>query len=228
AEPVTVGEPELAAGFLDDLRELTRNRAEKAVTGIDDFIRGVLRALWGRRALVLRACGLSDRGIARRRRIGLGCQGRTCQAEQDKGESDGPHHSAHRVLHWKWEDRPWPLRFSLSRKVDLEFQAPSNSRTSERYCAGIFPIDNIRGRRGLLRRPPVWLDRTNSGKIPPRTGRMKPRRQPGGHTPSAQQARSARSGGRLAAAWARGVQAGAPGKSGQLSESLRNLGAGQD
>src|SRR5262249_9708425 len=40
------------------------------------------------------------------------------------------------------EDRPWPLRFSLSRKVDLESQAPSNSSTSER------------------------MDRTNSGKIP--------------------------------------------------------------
>jgi hypothetical protein len=45
AEHVTVGEPELAARLLDDLCEPTRNRAEKAVTGIDDFIRGVLRAL---------------------------------------------------------------------------------------------------------------------------------------------------------------------------------------
>src|SRR5262249_811723 len=110
AEHVTVGEPKLANRLLDDLRELTRNRAEKAVTGVDDFIRGVLRALrfrWlglrglGRGALVLRACGLSDRGIAWRRRIGLGRQGRTCQAEQDKGESDGPRHGAHRVLHWE-------------------------------------------------------------------------------------------------------------------------------
>src|SRR5262249_27319603 len=32
----------------------------------------------------------------------------------------------------------------------------------------------------------------------------------------------------LAAAWARGVQAGAPGKSGQLSESLRNAGASRN
>src|SRR5262249_60556661 len=123
AEPVTVGEPELAAGFLDDLRELTRNRAEKAVTGIDDFIRGVLRALWGRRALVLRACGLSDRGIARRRRIGLGYQGRTCQAEQEKGKSDGPHHSAHRILHWKWridrgrEGSVYPARLTWSLRL---------------------------------------------------------------------------------------------------------------
>ena len=35
AEHVTVGEPELAARLLDNLRELTRDRAEKAVTGID-------------------------------------------------------------------------------------------------------------------------------------------------------------------------------------------------
>src|SRR5262249_32746286 len=39
---------------------------------------------------------------------------------------------------------------------------------------------------------------------------------------------SARSGGELAAAWARGVQAGAPGKSGQLSESLRSASAARD
>src|SRR5262249_16486785 len=70
-----------------------------------------------------------------------------------------------------------------------------------------------------------WIVQTR-GKSPP--GRMKPRRQPGGHAPSAQQAFSARSGGGLAAAWARGVEAGAPGKSGQLSQSLRNVGAGQD
>src|SRR5215470_13448591 len=53
AQHVTVGEPELAARLLDDLRELTRNCAEKAVTGIDNFIRGVLRAL-RLRSLILR------------------------------------------------------------------------------------------------------------------------------------------------------------------------------
>ena len=49
----------------------------------------------------MRACGLRAWGIAWRRRIGLGRQGRTCQAKQDKGESDGPRHGAHRVLHWE-------------------------------------------------------------------------------------------------------------------------------
>src|SRR6516225_10536294 len=36
------------------------------------------------------------------------------------------------------EDRPWPLRFSLSRKVDLETQAPSNSRNSN--CTLSVPV----------------------------------------------------------------------------------------
>jgi len=53
AEHVTVGQPELAARLLDDLREPPRNRAEEAMTGIDDFVRGVLRAL-RLRSLILR------------------------------------------------------------------------------------------------------------------------------------------------------------------------------
>src|SRR5262249_51842336 len=48
------------------------------------------------------------------------------------------------------------------------------------------------------------------------------RGSPGGYAPSVQQALSARSGGGLAAAWARGVQAGSAGEPGELLESLRH------
>jgi len=44
----------------------------------------------------------------------------------------------------------------------------------------------------------------------------------GGRAPSVQQALSARSGGGLAAAWARGVQAGAARVAGCVFEGLRN------
>src|SRR5262249_27186203 len=44
----------------------------------------------------------------------------------------------------------------------------------------------------------------------------------GGYAPSVQQALSARSGGGLAAAWARGVQAGSAGEPGDLLEGLRH------
>src|SRR5262249_54491144 len=44
----------------------------------------------------------------------------------------------------------------------------------------------------------------------------------GGYAPSVQQALSARSGGGLAAAWARGVQAGSAGEPGELLEGLRH------
>src|SRR5262245_65072119 len=44
----------------------------------------------------------------------------------------------------------------------------------------------------------------------------------GGYAQSVQQALSARSGGGLAAAWARGVQAGSAGEPGELLEGLRH------
>src|SRR5262245_59212736 len=52
---VAVGEPKLATRLLDYLREAPRDGAEETVAGIDDFVRGVLRALRS--------------GPARRRRI---------------------------------------------------------------------------------------------------------------------------------------------------------------
>src|SRR5262245_40698118 len=51
----------------------------------------------------------------------------------------------------------------------------------------------------------------------------KPWRQPRGYAQSVQQALSARSGGGLAATWARGVQAGSAGEPGELLEGLRML-----
>src|SRR5215471_16261682 len=56
----------------------------------------------------------------------------------------------------------------------------------------------------------------------------KPWRVTGGYAPSVQQALSARSGGGLAAAWARGVQAGAARVAGCVFEGLRNVGAAGD
>src|SRR6266478_2905943 len=132
SEHVTVGQPELAARLLDDLREASRNGAEKAVTGIDDFVRGVLRGLslrslrrltlvWRPWGLVLRPWGLCGGGIGRRRRIGLGQKGRARQTEEDEGESDGPRQGAHRMLR---ESRPsdtathedtWALRPNRNR-----------------------------------------------------------------------------------------------------------------
>src|SRR5262249_10010715 len=111
AEHVAVGQAKLAARLLDDLREPARDGAEEAVAGVDGRVRGIVRALrfralrlrrWRRRSLVLRGLGRWGRcpwSIARRRRIGLGQKGRARQAEQNKGESDGPRHGAHRMLH---------------------------------------------------------------------------------------------------------------------------------
>src|SRR5262249_49847923 len=48
------------------------------------------------------------------------------------------------------------------------------------------------------------------------------RRLAGGYAPSVQEALSARSGGGLAAAWERGVQAGSAGEPGELLEGLRH------
>src|SRR5207245_8339441 len=45
AEDISVGKAPLAARFLDDLRQPARNRAEKPMTGVDNFVRGVLPAL---------------------------------------------------------------------------------------------------------------------------------------------------------------------------------------
>src|SRR5262249_38614093 len=59
-------------------------------------------------------------------------------------------------------------------------------------------------------------------------GFWKPWRLAGGYAQSVQQALSARSGGGLAAAWARGVQASAAGVAGGVFEGLRNAGAAGD
>src|SRR5262249_32732814 len=68
--------------------------------------------------------------------------------------------------------------------------------------------------------PKVFNGRIN-GRFAP-GGLWKPWRLAGGYAQSVQQALSARSGGGLAAAWARSVQAGAAGEPGALLEGLRH------
>src|SRR5262249_56771680 len=102
------------------MREYVRDSAEDTLTGIDDFVRGVLRALssgtaWRRRI------GLGRRrrriGLGRRRRrigldwrrrriglgwrrIGLGRQRGASQAQHDQNESDGSRRGVDRALLW--------------------------------------------------------------------------------------------------------------------------------
>src|SRR6516165_4058242 len=106
SQHVAVGESKLAPRLLHDLREPPRNGAEETVTGIDDFVRGILRALRSGAARRRRRIGLSWRrrriGLGRRW-IGLGRQRRASQAEHDQNESDGSRHGAHRVLHGQQE-----------------------------------------------------------------------------------------------------------------------------
>src|SRR5438445_4206574 len=45
SQHVALGQSELASRLLHDLREPPRDGAEETVTGIDDFVRGILRAL---------------------------------------------------------------------------------------------------------------------------------------------------------------------------------------
>src|SRR5262249_54355211 len=90
AEHVAIGQAPLASRLLDDLRQPARDRAEEAVTGIDDLARGglltllILRRGHGRRRLISRWRRVRRRRgrIVPRWRIGLSRQRSAAQADQ--------------------------------------------------------------------------------------------------------------------------------------------------
>ena len=104
--------------------------------------------------------------------------------------------------------------------------AEKQARGRERHAMKRYAVQRIS--KAILRRQ--WSDDTIPElasalrSVLNTAGIWKPWRVTRGHAQSVQQALSTRSSGGLAAAWARGVQAGAAGEPGELLEGLRNAG----